>query len=278
MTCHRPSSRFCVTWPRDTTSPRSPRSVECRSGPSRPSRGVSTASWECAARPWRWPRPAGKACSASRSGRPSDKAMTRKALLIGAQPHDLTGVLNDVDAMATALESRNFKVERLLTPDATRAAILGAYEKLIVDAHTDDAFVIYYSGHGGRAKSPGSPDLQFIVPDDYADSDDSDFRGITGVELSVLLARLTGVAHNTTVIMDCCHAAHMARRLDMRVKALLHPLHWRPTYESIERHVTRLVEDGLSVELRHLVSNPLAVRAVACSPSESAWETANRDG
>ena len=32
--------------------------------------------------------------------------MTRKALLIGAQPKDLAGVLNDVEAMAEALEPR----------------------------------------------------------------------------------------------------------------------------------------------------------------------------
>ena len=147
-----------------------------------------------------------------------------------------------------------------------------------MDARADDAFVIYYSGHGGLAKSPTGPDLQFIVPDDYADSDSDDFRGITSVELSVLLARLTDVAPNTTVIMDCCHAAHMSRQLGLRVKSLLRPAHWRPTYETVEEHIARLVEAGLRVQLRPLVSNPRAVRAVACAPSESAWEGTNRDG
>lgn len=204
--------------------------------------------------------------------------MTGRALLIGAETNGLTGVLNDVEAMAGALEPRGFQVERLVTPHATRAAILDAYEKLIVDARPDDRFVIYYTGHGGRGQSPEGPDLQFIVPDDYTDSDDDDFRGITGVELSVLLARLSDIALNTTVVLDCCHAAHMSRQADLRIKSLLRSVRWLPTYETVEQHVQRLVHDGLPVHLRPLVSNPRAVRAVACAPSESAWEGTNRDG
>ncbi|MFC5262307.1 caspase domain-containing protein [Kribbella qitaiheensis] len=200
--------------------------------------------------------------------------MTRKALLIGAQTNNLTGVLNDVEAMAGALQPRGFQIERLVTPHATRAAVLDAYEKLIVDSGENDAVVVYYSGHGGRLQTPEGPDLQFIVPDDYADSNDDDFRGITGVELSVLLARLTTRTANTTVILDCCHAAHMSRHSGLRVKSLLRAA----TYEVVQQHVERLVKAGLPVHKRHLISNPRAVRVVACSPSESAWEGTNREG
>ncbi|GID32015.1 caspase family protein [Paractinoplanes brasiliensis] len=204
--------------------------------------------------------------------------MTRKALLIGSQTNGLTGVANDVEAMAAALEPRGFEITRLVTPAATRDAVLDAYEKLIVDARPDDAYVLYYSGHGGRAQTVDGPDLQFIVPDDYLDSGEDDFRGITGVELSVRLARLTDVALNTTVILDCCHAAHMSRQTGMRVKALLRPPAVKLTYDTIRRHNARMIADGLQIDRRSLISNPHAVRVVACSPSESAWETANRDG
>ncbi|MEO6703213.1 MAG: caspase family protein [Jatrophihabitantaceae bacterium] len=204
--------------------------------------------------------------------------MTRKALLIGAQTAGLRGALNDVEAMAAALRPRGFQIEQLCTPHATRAAILDAYEKLIVDARPEDGFVIYYSGHGGLGQLPDSPDLQFIAPDDYADSDDRDFRGITGVELSVLLARLSDVAHNTTVVLDCCHAAHMSRGTDLRIKSLLRPVHWLPTYQVIEEHVRRLVQGGLQVERRPVVGNLHAVRAVACALDQPAWEGTNRDG
>jgi caspase domain-containing protein len=205
--------------------------------------------------------------------------MTRKALLIGAQTNNLTGVLNDVEAMAGALEPRGFEIERLVTPHATQAAVLEAYEKLIVDTHNDDdAVVIYYSGHGGRLQTPGGRDLQFIVPDDYGDSKDDDFRGITSIELSVLLSRLSKRTANATVVLDCCHAAHMSRDPQLRVKSLLRKASWLPTYEVVERRVDRLIEEGLQVHERHMISNPRAVRVVACSPSESAWEGVNRDG
>jgi hypothetical protein len=220
--------------------------------------------------------------------------MTRKALLIGAQTNGLAGALNDVAAMVRALEPRGFQIEQLTGPAASRGGILDAYEKLIADAHPDDAFLVYYSGHGGLLKPPAGevagadgarppatrPDLQFIVPDDYGDSGDDDFRGITGVELSVLLARLTTITPNATVVLDCCHAAHMSRHAGLRVKSLLRqaPAHHHMTYENVRRHLTRLVSDGLEVRRRDPSSNPHAVRVVACSPLQSAWEGTNRDG
>ncbi|GAB2568204.1 hypothetical protein Aab01nite_43760 [Paractinoplanes abujensis] len=201
--------------------------------------------------------------------------MTRKALLIGSQTNGLAGVLNDVEAMAAALEPRGFHVTRLVTPAATREAVLDAYEKLIVDARPDDAFVLYYSGHGGRARAEDGPGLPFIVPDDFDDT--GDFRGITGVELSIRLARLTEVAGNATVVLDCCHAAHMSRQTEMRVKALLRSPEGQLGYDKVRQHNARVVA-GLRSDPRSLISNPYAVRVVACSPSESAWETTNRDG
>ncbi|MDG4762878.1 caspase family protein [Solwaraspora sp. WMMD406] len=204
--------------------------------------------------------------------------MTRKALLIGAQTNGLSGVLNDVTAMGLALAQRGFLIDRLVTPDATRERILDAYEKLITDARPDDAVVVYFSGHGGRLLAPDGAELQFIVPDDYDDSTEDDFRGVTGVEQSLLLKRLTDVTHNVTVIHDCCHAAHMSRR-DARVRALIRsaPERWRPTYDTVRRYIDRQAADGLPVHQRPLIANPHAVRVVACAPWESAYETANRE-
>jgi hypothetical protein len=206
--------------------------------------------------------------------------MTRRALLIGAQTNGLGGVLHDVEAMAGALEPRGFTVRRLVTPDATRAAVLEAYEKIVTDAKPDDAIVLYFSGHGGLLPAPDGPDLQFIMPDDYTDSSDGDFRGVTGVELSVLLARLTDKARNVTVVLDCCHAAHMSRDGDLRIKTLLRtaPEPWLPTHDAVRAPLARLAAAGLAVDRRSLISNPYAVRVVACSPAQSAWEGTNRDG
>ncbi|MEV0005825.1 caspase family protein [Micromonospora sp. NPDC050980] len=206
--------------------------------------------------------------------------MTGKALLIGAATHGLSGVRNDVEAMAQTLRARGFSVQPLVTPRATRAGILDAYEKLIADAAPDEAHVVYYSGHGGRIQGPDGRTIQFIVPDDYSDSTDDDFRGITDPELSVLLARLTERAPNVTVVLDCCHAAHMSRQSGPRVRALLRPTpgQWQPTYECVERHVHGLIAGGLPIDRRPLIGSDRAVRVVACAPTEAAFEDANRDG
>lgn len=215
--------------------------------------------------------------------------MVRRALLIGAETDGLTGVGNDVTAIAEALDGRGFVIDRREAADATRAGILDGYEALIAGAAPDDVVLLYYSGHGGYVRpvpdssqpSPASPapsgmDLQFIVPTDYEQSTEDDFRGITAVELSVLQARLTQVTQNVVVVLDCCHAAHMSRDGDIRVKALSRPAHL--TYDAIARHLATLRERGLRVDQRDPVGNKDAVRVVACAPEQSAYEYTNQSG
>ena len=209
--------------------------------------------------------------------------MTRKALLIGAETGGLTGVRNDVAAMRRAIEPRGFEIAELTSPHATRAGILDAYDQLVAQADHDDAIVVYYSGHGGLLIPPDGagaddeerPELQFIVPDDYADSTDGDFRGITSYELSVALAKLTGVTPNVTVVLDCCHSAHMSRNAGLRVKSLLRRAAHRTTYQEVREHLRSVRQ---SLDHRDAESNPHAVRVVACAARESAWEGTNRDG
>ena len=146
--------------------------------------------------------------------------MARKALLIGSQIDGLTGVGNDIGSMANALDRWGFTSVRCEAENASRAGILDAYERLIADAERPGR-----GGHllqrarrlrppAGRRPSSSRPagyGVQFIVPTDYHSSTEDDFRGITSVELSVLLARLTEKTKNATVVLDCCHAAHMSR-------------------------------------------------------------------
>lgn len=208
--------------------------------------------------------------------------MRRTALLIGAQTHGLTGVGNDIDTMAVQLARRGFTTVRCQGRQATRAGILDSYERLVREARTADAVVVYFSGHGGVAVAPPelvprgpfvAPRLQFIVPTDYDESMDSDFRGVTAVELSVLLARLTGTTPNVTVLLDTCHAAHMSRDADLRVKAL-----YRPAYLDVAEHLRRLGRHGLDTTIRHVLGNPDAVRIVACGADQSAYEYTNSEG
>jgi hypothetical protein len=203
------------------------------------------------------------------------------ALLIGAQTGGLTGVENDVDAMANALKKHEFDPVLLTGARADRAGIIAAYEQLIAAAAPDDAVVVYFSGHGGLLAPPHSEepgpapmDMQFIVPADYRDSTENDFRGILSVELSVLLARLTDRTRNVVVALDCCHAAHMSRDPDLRVKALAH----QPTYEMLRAHLERLRGQGLAVDRRSVDGNEHAVRIVACAPEQAAYEYNNDRG
>ncbi len=199
--------------------------------------------------------------------------MRRTALLIGAQTYGLTGVHHDVDTMADVLASRHFTVRR--GEEATRAGILDGFERLIRDARYADAVVVYYSGHGGIAVgAPASrARLQFLVPTDFPSSTPSDFRGVTAPELSVLLARLTRMTRNVTVIIDSCYAAHMSRDAQLRPKAL-----YQHAYVDVAAHLDRLRRDGLDPAIRHVLGNPEAVRVVACGRDQSAYEYTNDAG
>lgn len=208
--------------------------------------------------------------------------MANRALLIGSQTEGLLGTNNDVEAMGALLETRGFCITRRLDDEATRQGILEAYKNLITQTKPDDCVLIYYSGHGARAKNPEynenhpakSPAYyQFIVPTDIYDSTDTDFRGITTHELSSLLAQLTSQTRNVTVILDCCHAALMSRGPEYFVPKALR----RDWYGGISSHLDQLRSQGIDVSGRS-PGNPYAVGIVACGPNESAYEYGSSTG
>lgn len=206
--------------------------------------------------------------------------MARRALLIGSQTGGLSGVGNDVASMAAVLDRWGFRSVSCEAENASRAGILDAYDRLIHDSDAGDAVVVYYSGHGGYSRPPAdltvAPHrraLQFIVPTDYHESTEDDFRGITSVELSLALARLTEATKNVTVVLDCCHAAHMSRDWDRTPKALSRAV----SYRLIAGHLDNLLRRE-RVDRWTAPGNPHAVRIVACAPEQSAYEFHNHDG
>jgi hypothetical protein len=201
--------------------------------------------------------------------------MTYRALLVGA-PMGLKGVLNDVEAMADALCRKGFTdVRRCAGPEATRDGILGAYRQLIADTGPEDVVLVYYSGHGDYVEPPtgqslraGANDRQFIVPSDWAPPTPEDFRGITAVELSVLLAELTLKTANAVVVLDCCYSGLMSRDLgDLTVRQLDEPVKY-----DLDAHLDRLRAGGLRTHLVDSTGNGNAVRIVACAPEQKAYE------
>ncbi len=196
----------------------------------------------------------------------------KRALLLGSQTHGLTGVEHDVTAMSTLLRSLGFTISELRGSDATRAGVLHAYETLIAATRPEDTVIVYYSGHGGLGETgqPASGErslVQFIVPTDIDESTAEDFRGITSIELSSLLARLCQRTLNVTAIFDCCHSARISRGSDLVCRALQ-----RAWTVGIEQHLTRLVTKGLPIDRIAPEGNPHALRIVACGARQSAYE------
>ncbi|WP_328618137.1 caspase family protein [Amycolatopsis sp. NBC_00355] len=199
---------------------------------------------------------------------------SRRALVIGARTGRLAGVGQDVAAMAGALGDWGFTSTTCEGSDATRAGILAAYSRFIAETREEDAAVVYYSGHGGRSVAPAGGSVQFIVPVDYDESAEDDFRGITSIELTILLTQLTAKTKNVTVVLDSCHAAHMSRDPGKVVKARPAPV----PYQHIAAHLDRLRRDDRWLARWTPTGNPDAVRIVACAPEQSAYEYVNTDG
>jgi hypothetical protein len=206
--------------------------------------------------------------------------MTQRALVIGAQTFGLTGVDHDVRVMAAALEKRDFRVRRCQGAWATRDGIVAEYERLIAGSTAGDVALVYYAGHGGYVRPvPGEKSevdpvhRQFVVPTDY-DPDGDEFRGITAVELSVLLRRLTDRTGNAVVILDCCHSAFLSRGLgDLRARQLP-----RETVADLRAHVERRLGAGQWSDLARRDGNNRAVRLVACADDQFAYEVPGPEG
>ncbi len=153
--------------------------------------------------------------------------MARRALVLGSQIEGLRGVDNDARRMAAMFDERGFAVDLRVGGDATRAGMLAGYDQLIDASGPDDVAAVYYCGHGFYASvSSEQRSWQCIVPTDLRDGSDTDWRGITGWELSIKQAQLTARTPNVTVILDCCHSAQLSRSdgvVGATPRALPHP-------------------------------------------------------
>ncbi|MEM9488276.1 MAG: caspase family protein, partial [Myxococcota bacterium] len=204
-----------------------------------------------------------------------------RALLIGSDPdRDLPGVHEDVMAMASALDQLGWDDIRLCHEHrATRRNILRAVDALIARTEPGDAVVVYYAGHGSRARAvsagqrSGRPLPAFIVPMDIDHSSAEDFRGISDLELSLELARLTARTRNVTVIMDCCHSGRVVRGPRGMRDAGPVRVRFRPDCSiGIDRHLAALRRERDTSAIEGRQSDPHAIRILACEPSEQALE------
>jgi metacaspase-1 len=145
--------------------------------------------------------------------------MAKYALCIGINNYpgtanDLAGCVNDVDDWAQVLTNRGFKVRTLQDKQATKAAMVAAITKLVVDARDGDTCVLQYSGHGS------------FVPDENGDESDGmdevlcpcDIGAnvyLTDDELYAIFDRQrAGV--RLVFLSDSCHSGTITRLAPMR--------------------------------------------------------------
>ncbi|KAF6837415.1 peptidase c14 caspase catalytic subunit p20 [Colletotrichum plurivorum] len=194
----------------------------------------------------------------------------KRALLLGCPDERLKGVRRDLQTMKAILAPRGFFCHVVYR--ATRDQIVAGLESLAREAAPGDAVVVYYSGHGAlvrRSSSGGAPDrpLQFLVPCDFDDTTEDDFRGVTDAQLSQLLRQITDRTDNVTLVLDCCHAARMAR-VPGTVKTVDGEF-----YKEVFGHIRAMLEDGrLDAGGAHVERNPRLVTVAASAQGESAYE------
>lgn len=186
---------------------------------------------------------------------------SRRALLIGSQ-------VNDMDSMDEVLRLHGFTTRRIggANYPATRSGILDAVDELTKGTLADDSVVVYYTGHGMTTErnvdwnAPGDemPDkfdrwrIQLIVPVDFDDSTEGDFRGITDFELSHKLAKLSEKTDNVTLILDCDQAPNSSQ------------------YPRALAHIQSMINSGNFDGELYPVGHPSVVKIVATPATELA--------
>ncbi|KAF6752769.1 caspase domain-containing protein [Ephemerocybe angulata] len=181
-------------------------------------------------------------CSLSPLDTPPNSSLHRKsdkkqigplfALIIGNSDYRCEGYMplpfarNDAKAVeAFFTTSTNFKASQVITLlNATKKEMLDAFGTLetLTSDTLDPRFVIFYAGHGARAKRPEGWEayttddiwIELLCPIDMG-TIDTNGRVVEGIPDRVVGALLSNLArkkgNNITLILDCCHSASINR-------------------------------------------------------------------
>ncbi|RUS33976.1 hypothetical protein BC938DRAFT_483039 [Jimgerdemannia flammicorona] len=93
------------------------------------------------------------------------------------------------------------QVIKLTGPETTRGNILDAMDSMSRDANEDSTVIIFFSGHGGRAKD----DKTFLIPFGYQDGQDPAKFAVDAKCLKDCLAKFD--VKKLVLLINCCHAA-----------------------------------------------------------------------
>ncbi len=147
----------------------------------------------------------------------------KRALLIGIDSYEhvkhLKGCVNDVQLMRSVLvDTFGFpeaQITLLANKQATRKAMLGAFDALIDATGPDDIVVIHYAGHGSQMRDrEGDEPSGFdstLMPWDTARAPVGENRDISDDEIHLKLKALAAKTEFTTIIVDACHSGTITR-------------------------------------------------------------------
>ncbi|MEA2342568.1 MAG: hypothetical protein QOF63_737 [Thermoanaerobaculia bacterium] len=228
------------------------------------------------------------ACAMLAAGLQVAAAPHRRALLVGINDYtasslavhpqtapapgrdwpNLGGAVNDVNTMRDMLVAlygfdRN-DIATLTDQAATRDAILGGIEQLLVNpAAKDDVVLFYYAGHGSQVRNSASEERdkldESLVPADSRIGPPD----IRDKELRMLFNRILDRGARLTVILDNCHSSSGARGLGTGAR----PRGVKPDL--------RDVADGVNVPRPESRG---ALVLAAAQDVDTAWETRDAEG
>ncbi len=143
----------------------------------------------------------------------------RRALLIGIDTYvlkPLDGCVADAELMATVLRERFAFDEQNITllrnRDASRTAVLAAFDQLVAATQSGDTALFYYAGHGSLGatddgtEASGSDSTLNVWEDPREDVYDD--------EIHARLQALGERTPHTVMIIDACHSGTIARDAD----------------------------------------------------------------
>jgi hypothetical protein len=147
----------------------------------------------------------------------SEAIGAKKALCVGinnyAEPHRLTGCVNDAHTWAQVLARNGFTTDLLLDKEATYDGITSALRRLIQSSRRGDVLVFQYSGHGTTMPDETGRTVdgveEAMVPVDF---DTNTPKLLMDFDVAAIFNTLPdGV--NLTCFIDCCHSGTITRML-----------------------------------------------------------------
>lgn len=205
-------------------------------------------------------------------------AARRIALLLDIGFGTLQGSARSCARIEDYLGRRGFTIEVLRGPEVTRARVSARLASLRLSE--GDSFVLYFVGHGERARGerlaapegqpPPDTDVLLLLTHDVFDPSQP-APGIAGSELSSWLSPIARATGNVTVILDCCRAATMTAGealLDPAAQARVDATLARSAAGLRSKYADKITRSGA----------PKLVSLVATTASEIAVERELADG